>query len=184
MTDLMTLMKERRSIRKYRETPVTDLVLNQICEAIQWAPSWTNCQCWEVVVVRDPGVKLGLQDAIAPGNPARKSMVEAPVVLAVCAKKGVSGFYDGKPSTKFCDWFMFDLGLATQNLCLMAHSLGLGTVIAGLFDHDRVNGVLHVPEGFEAVALVPLGYPARESRNPGRREIHSFVHADRFGKRP
>jgi nitroreductase len=54
---------------------------------------------------------------------------------------------------------MYDLGLATQNLCLMAHSLGLGTVIVGLFDHDRAKAVVNVPDGYELVTMIPLGYP-------------------------
>ena len=181
MTELMEILKGRRSIRKYEARDVPDAILAQILEAVRWAPSWTNCQCWEVVVVRDPAVKERLQSTFPPkGNPAFKAVVQAPVLLALCARRGVSGFYKNLATTKFGDWMMYDLGLATQNLSLMAHHLGLGTVIAGLFDHERAGSMIDLPDGFELVTLIPLGYPAKVGAAPPRREVHEFVHNDRF----
>ena len=111
-----------------------------------------------MVVVKDPEVKKGLQESLPPsGNPAVKAIVAAPVVLALCGKLKSSGYYSGQASTKFGDWFMFDLGIAAQSICLTAHSLGLGTVIVGLYDHDKANKVLKTPEGYEVVALIPGG---------------------------
>lgn len=78
------------------------------------------------------------------------------------------------------DWMMYDLGLATQNLCLMAHSLGLGTVIVGLFDHDRAKEVIHTPDGIDLVAMIPVGYPEKVGNAPKRRERSEFAHNDRF----
>ena len=107
-------------------------------------------------------------------------MVEAPAILVLCGKQGSSGFYKGQVTTKFGDWFMFDLGLATQSLCLAAWNLGLGTVVVGLFDHNRAAAVLGVPEGYELVAMLPLGYPAKQPAAPKRREISEFTHQERF----
>jgi nitroreductase len=107
-------------------------------------------------------------------------MVEAPVVFALCGKLNTSGYYKGEVTTKFGDWFMFDLGIAAQSLCLVAHDLGLGTVIVGLLDHEKTRHVLGVPQGYEVVALIPVGYPAKESPAPRRREIGEFTHRDRF----
>ncbi|MFP4030415.1 MAG: nitroreductase family protein [Desulfococcaceae bacterium] len=183
MTDLLETIRGRRSIRKYEETPVPEDTLGRILEAVRWAPSWTNCQPWELVVVRDPEVKSRLQETVYPKNPAVKAVGNAPVVIAVCGRTGVSGFYDGKASTKFGDWFLFDLGIATQNLCLAAHEAGLGTVIVGLLDHDAAARVLSAPAGTEVAALIPLGVPAKISKAPARREISEFAHADRFSEK-
>jgi nitroreductase len=150
-------------------------------EAVRWAPSWANTQCWEVVQVQDPEVKRALQSTLPPkGNPAFKAVVEAPVVLAVCGRSRESGFYKGEATTRHGDWLLFDLGLATQNLCLAAAALGLGTVIVGLFDHDRAAEILRLPGGVELVALVPVGHPAKISAAPKRRETVEFVHRDGF----
>ena len=75
---------------------------------------------------------------------------------------------------------MFDLGLAAQSIVLTAHSLGLGTVIVGLYAHDQVNAALNLPENVENVALIPLGYPTKIPGPPKRREISEFMHQDGF----
>jgi len=177
----MELIKGRRSIRLYQETEIPEAFLNKVLEAFRWAPSWANTQCWEVIVIKDKSIKEKLQACMpAKGNPALKAVVQAPVLLAICARTKVSGFYKDKPVTKFGDWFMYDLGIATQNLCLAAQSLGLGTVIVGVFDHDNARGVINVPEGYEPVTLIPIGYPAKAASAPARREVGDFVHYETF----
>ncbi|MBW2569452.1 MAG: nitroreductase family protein [Deltaproteobacteria bacterium] len=180
MTDLMEIIKERRSIRKHEEKDIPEELVNRVLDAVKWTPSWVNTQCWEIVVVKNRTIKEKLQATISKGNPTAKAIVEAPVVLAVCGRLGKSGYYKDKVSTKFGDWFMFDLGLATQNLCLMAHHLGLGTVIVGLFDHDKAGEILKVPDGYELVTLIPMGYPAKIPSAPKRREIKEFTHYNIF----
>lgn len=180
MAELMQVLKGRRSIRNYQDQAVPEEVLNLILEAVQWSPSWANTQCWEVVVVKDQEIKRRLQETLSQGNPATRAMVEAPAVLVLCGKQGISGFYKGQVTTKLGDWFMFDLGLATQSLCLAAWNLGLGTVVVGLFDHNLAAAVLGVPEGYELVAMLPLGYPAKQPAAPKRRAISEFTHFDKF----
>jgi nitroreductase len=180
MADFMEIIKGRRSIRTYQEREIPEDALNKILEAVRWAPSWANTQCWEAIVVRDSAIKQKLQETLAPGNPATKAMVEAPVVITLCGKLQSSGYEKGQAATKLGDWFMFDIGIATQNLCLAAHHLNLGTVIVGLFDQGKAKEILQVPDGYQVVTLVPLGYPAREGKAPARREASDFVHHDRF----
>ncbi len=180
MAELMEVIKARRSVRKYEEKDVPEEVLNSILEAVRWSPSWANTQCWEVVAIRDKTIKENLKEVIFPKNPATNAITQAPVLLAVCGKLKSSGFYNNIVTTKFGDWFMFDLGLFTQTLCLAALDFGLGTVVVGLFDHDKAKGIIKVPEGYELVALVPLGYPAKISSAPQRREIREFVHYNTF----
>lgn len=181
MKDFLEVVTTRRSIRKYEDRDIPEKMLDQIFEAVRWAPSWANTQCWEIVAVSDPGQKKKLRDTLpAKGNPALGAVEKAPVVLAVCARRKVSGYYKGEVSTKFGDWFMFDLGIATENLCLAAHHLGLGTVIVGLFDHDRAATVLGLPGDVEVAVLVPVGFPAKSPSAPKRREINEFVHKERY----
>jgi nitroreductase len=180
MAELMSIVKGRRSIRRYQDKPIPEEHIQRLLDSVRWSPSWANTQCWEVVVVKDGSTKEKLKECLHPTNPAQKAMVEAPVVFALCGRLGSSGFYKGVVTTKFGDWFMFDLGIAAQSLCLAAYELGLGTVIVGLLDHEKTKGVLEVPEGVEVVALVPAGYPAKDSPAPRRREISEFTHQDRF----
>jgi len=121
-----------------------------------------------------------LKGVLAEKNPATKAVVQAPVVIAICGKTKTAGYYKGQPVTKFGDWFMFDLGLATQTLCLAAHSHGLGTVIVGSLDHEKGKEVLGIKDEYELVALVPMGYPAKDAPAPKRREIRDFLRYEVF----
>jgi nitroreductase len=176
----MEVIKGRRSIRNFQDRAVPEAALQEILEAVRWSPSWANTQCWEVIVVKNPETKQQLQGTLAPGNPATRAMVEAPVILVLAGKLNSSGFYKGQVTTKHGDWFMFDLGIATQSICLTAHHLGLGTVVVGLFDHNGAKAVLGVPEGVEVAAMLPLGYPAKQPAAPKRREVAEFTHQERF----
>jgi len=178
--DLMDAIKGRRSIRKYKPDLVPEEALQTVMEAVRWAPSWANTQCWEVIVVKDPKVKSELSTALPKGNPALSSMTEAPLVLVLCGKKGISGYYKGQPVTEKGDWLMFDTGVAIENLCLAAHTLGLGTVVIGMFDHRKAAEILGVPQNVEVVAMTPLGYPASEGPAPRRKEIAEFVHYEKY----
>jgi nitroreductase len=179
----MEVIKGRRSVRKYRPDPIPDEALQKVFEGVRWAPSWANTQCWEVIVVRDPHLKSEVLGAVPETNPGYSAMAEAPVLLVLCGKKAISGCYRGRPVTGKGDWLMFDTGLAMQNLCLTAYSLGLGTVVVGLFDHKRVEEILGVPPNVEVVAMTPLGYPAAEGRAPKRKEPAEFVFYDKYPKR-
>ncbi|MBU4262619.1 MAG: nitroreductase family protein [Proteobacteria bacterium] len=182
MMDVIAAIKGRRSIRRFTEQDISGEQLAQILEAVRWAPSWGNSQCWEVLVVRDRGKKQQLHDALSPRNPAGPAVTAAPVVLVVGAAMKKSGHYKGESLTRFAEWFMYDLGLATQNLCLAAHSLGLGSVIAGAFDHDKVKEILAVPAGYEVVTMIPLGYPDHEPSAPKRKEVEEFTHYEHFSR--
>jgi len=181
--DLMEAIKGRRSIRKYKSDPVPEGVFLTLMEAVRWSPSWANTQCWEVIAIKDPSVKSELATALPKGNPALSSISDAPLVLVLCGRKGISGFYKGQMTTVKGDWLTFDTGIAMQNLCLAAYSLGLGTVVVGMFDHKKAEKILGVPGDVEVVAMTPLGYPADEGRTPKRKDISEFVFSDRYGKK-
>ena len=180
MTDFMEVIKGRRSLRKYEEKDIPEELLNQVLEAFRWSPSWANTQVWEIIVVKDNEIKEKLSQTLTPKNPALRAVSNAPVVFAVCGKLRTSGFYNNQAVTKLGDWMMYDLGLATQNLCLVAHHLGLGTVIVGAYDMDRAEEILGLPEGFGIATLIPIGYPSKGATAPKRREISEFIHFDRF----
>jgi nitroreductase len=180
MSDFMKIIQSRRSVRRYQEKDIPDEILNNLFEAARWAPSWANTQCWHFVAVKDRKIKEKIQATVSSRNPSSLAIVNAPVLLVVCGQLKKSGFYNDQYPTKFGDWFMYDLGLATQNLCLAAHNFGLGTVIVGLFDHDKVGEIVNLPAEHEVLVLIPLGYPDHEPSPPRRNEIEDFVHYNTF----
>jgi len=186
----MQAIKERRSIRKYRPDPISQEALNTILEAARWAPSWANTQCWRLIVVQDQEIKSKLADALKsrkPGgkNSATEAMRQAPIVIAACAERALSGYYKTEdirlPSTEKGEWwYMFDVALAMQNASLAAHALGLGTVHVGLFDTSEVTRILGIPPHLAVVELMVLGWPDEIPPTRSRKELSEFVFYEKY----
>ncbi len=164
----------RRSIRKYRETPVEEEKLRAVLEAVRASPTWANMQCPRVVVVHDPVAKQGISELsyvesfFAPkgykSNPARTALATAPVVLVLCADPAQSGNLRGQ------EYYLTDAGIAAQSLMLAARALGLGTVFVGVFQEEPLRDLLGIPEQVRVVGLFPLGYPAEEKKEGPKRK--------------
>lgn len=180
--DTHECIRTRRSMRKYLEDPVKETSLQRILEAVRWAPSWANTQPWEVILIDDPGLRASLQECVPENNPGRKAVVASPLLIALCGRQGKSGFYKGTPSTVHGEWVMFDMGIAGEHICLAAHAEGLGTVHIALFDHERAESILNLPDDVNLYELIPLGMPAKEGKAPERRTIEEFTHRNRFGE--
>ena len=180
--ELHEAILKRRSIRRFSDYYVTDDELNDILEAARWAPSWANTQSWEFIVVRNRKLIEDITATYSEGNPATKCSNSASALIVGCSKKNVSGYKKGEKRTKYPDWFMFDLGMAVQNISLKAHDMGLGSVVVGLLDHDACKKILEVPDDFEVVVVVPLGKPVLEVKDgTPRKELNSFVYLDKYG---
>jgi nitroreductase len=188
--EVLEAIKGRRSIRKYKATPVDDKTIGLVLEAARWAPSWANTQCWRFIVVRDSRIKAELAQSLLQvernGQPVTNQSAEAvrnaPVVIVACAQLGKSGYMFRKPATDKGDyWYMYDVALAMQNLALAAHALGLGTVTAGAMDAKKTADILGVPEGFCVVSMTPLGYPDEKPEPRPRRELSEIVFYDKYG---
>jgi nitroreductase len=182
--EVMDAIKKRRSIRAYKSTPVDQTALDAILEAGRLAPSWANTQTWRFVVVRDPKMKTELADnANQPGSRNNNVMKQAPVVIAACAELNRAGFREGKPVTdKDGSWFMFDLGIAMQNMVLEAQELGIGTLYIGAFDAKKAGAAIGVPDGYACVALMPLGYPDEQPEARPRKALSEIAFNEKFGQ--
>jgi nitroreductase len=132
-------------------------------------------------VVRNDSIKNELATTLSSYNPAINAIKTAPIVIVACAELKRAGYSRGEPMTNKGDWFMFDVALAMQNLCLAAHALGLGTVHIGAFDAKKAEAILGVPEGYCVVEMTPLGYPDGEARTTPRKELAEIVFNDKFG---
>ncbi len=179
--DTLECIRNRRSVRKFTEEPVSKEDLAKVMEAAQWAPSWVNFQAWRFIVVEDPAKKEALKETLLHANPAAKAMTLAPVLIVLIGERGKSGQYGETFATDKGDWYMFDLGIASQNIALAAHALGLGTVTVGAMNHEKASRILDVPEGFEVVAILPLGHPAFAPKEPPRKSLEEIVTFETFG---
>ena len=173
--ELYEALEGRRSIRKYTADPVSDETLQKLLCAAGIAPSWKNNQCWRFIVVREQSRKQKLAGSLPDGNPCKKAIAEAPVVLVLCADPQTSGRQDGK------DYYLLDAGLAMQQLMLAAHAEGLGTCWVAWFDEAKARPACNIPEPYRVVALTPLGVPAHRPSPRPRKEIGEIVFIEEWG---
>ncbi|GAM10900.1 putative NADH dehydrogenase/NAD(P)H nitroreductase [Geobacter sp. OR-1] len=183
--ETLTAIKTRRSVRRFSDQPVEPEKLQAVLEAVQQAPSWSNKQCWSLVVVQNQEMrnKIGELSFVESffstygykSNPAQKALAQAPVVIVACADPELSGELHGQ------QYYMADMGIAAENLMLAAHDQGLGSVFVGVFDEDQLGDLLEIPPGIRIVGLFPLGYPAVDAKGgPPRKPLTEFVHYDKW----
>lgn len=190
--EFMDVVKGRRSVRKYRADAISEKDMNTLLEAVKWAPSWANTQCWRLVLVTDADLKnqlAGTCHSTRPDRPNRaaQAIMTVPVCVVACAELGRSGFKrasDGAPTpaTDKGDWYMFDLALALENLVLTAYSLGLGTVHVGAFDSVKAEHIIGAPQNVKVVELIPIGHPDEQPAAPIRKEYNEWVFHNRYGQ--
>ncbi len=177
--ELTQAVKERRSVRKYEERLVPHEVIEEIIEAARYAPSWKNTEVPGFVLVESPELKSKL----ASGEYSfgftfnRKALMNAPQVMILTYKKGISGFEkDGSYSTPKGEfWEAFDCGAIAQTFCLLAHERGIGTVIQGYFDDTKLAKLLELPENIGVGAVIPMGYIGEDNKAPSRKEVSELL---------
>ena len=99
------------------------------------------------------------------------------MLVAVTFIKSRSGFErDGSYSTKKGDrWQMFDVGVACQSFCLAAKEQGLGTVIMGIFDEEKITELLEIPPERELAALIAVGWQDDDPQAPKRKAVTDLL---------
>jgi nitroreductase len=162
-------IKRRRSIRKYTEEPVSENLILEILEAGRWAPSAGNSQPWSFIVLRNGEVRRKIADATTTG----KFLANAPIGIAVVIDPAAS-----KHPVE-------DGSIATENMLLAAHALGLGACWIGAYNsvyEKRVKEVLGVPEDKRLLSIISIGFPAQSSLKT-RKELGEIMFTDRYGKK-
>ncbi len=168
----------RRSIRKYADKPVAKETIEELVSMASFAPTWKNVQANRYIAVTDENIKNKVADECVMDFASNQRIIKnAPVLVVMTIVDSRSGYErDGSFSTsKEKHWESFDSGIAAQTFSLAAHELGLGTVIMGIFDADKVAEAVGVPEGESVSALVALGYPDEEPAAPKRKELEKIL---------
>ncbi|MEV0720895.1 nitroreductase family protein [Asanoa sp. NPDC050611] len=161
-------IRARRNVRAYTADPVSDEQLHRILEAGRRAPSASNRQHWDFVVVTDRTRLAELATVWhAAGHIARAAAAIA-LVLPV----------PGDDRQAVLD--QFDLGQATYAMMLAATDLGIGTGHSSVGDQARARAILGVPDTHEVALMLGVGFPAdrplRPMTKPDRRPFDEVVH--------
>ena len=147
-----SVIKSRESVRDYSSKKVEDKKINFAIECARFAPSWTNKQCWQFIVVKDKKIIKDLSKT----SIINRWLRNVPMIIVACGDPKQSG------SRNDIDYFIVDVSIAMEHLVLAATDKGLGTCWIGGFDEKKVKEILEIPEDIRVVALTPLGYPAEK----------------------
>jgi nitroreductase len=168
--DAMEAILSRRSIRKYTAQPVPDEVVTGLLKAAMSAPSASNQQSWQFVVINDRHTL----DEIPNIHSHSKMLKEAAVAILVCGDQRLE---------KSKGFWVQDCSAATQNLLIAAQAKGLGAVWLGIYPRQKrvaeFQKKFGLPEGVVPLALVSIGYPAEE-KPPSNRYDPARVHYNRW----
>jgi nitroreductase len=160
---LMGLIKNRRSIRQFKPDPIPRGMLEQLLEAMRWAPSAANQQPWFFYAVNN---REKIQE-LAAATHGQDFVADAPLVFVVCADPARSEKMLGSRGRDF--YCYQDTALAAQNLALTAAAAGMGTCWVGSFDEGAIRMVLDIPPHLRPVAVIPCGWPVAEPETPHSR---------------
>ncbi len=154
----------RRSVRDYLDKPVPRDIIDKVIEAGTWAPSGLNNQPWRFVIVEDKGVK----SQIAELTRYKPIIEKAPVIIPVFIDKQ-SMYSEVKDHQA--------IGACIENMLLAVHSLGLGAVWLGeiLKNADQVRRILELPDSFELMAVVAMGYPKHTKQKSSRKPLDELI---------
>jgi nitroreductase len=142
----------RRTIRKFAQKDVPREVLLRCVDAARLSPSGANRQPLKYVIVNDQELTKEVFSTLKwagylPGyQPGENEMPRAYIVMLL--DKGIS------------ENFGHDAGIAAMSISMVAYDEGVGSCILGSVDREKLKPMLKVPDGFDIVLVVALGYPA------------------------
>lgn len=181
------LIEKRWSPRAFSDKGIDSDTLRSILEAARWAPSSYNEQPWSFIVATkdDPAEYERLLSCLVPAN--QQWARQAPILMLSVAR--MSFERNGKPNRHA----FHDVGLAVANLIIQATSMDIYAHPMGGFDRDKARETYNIPEGYEPVAGIALGYAGDPQTLPEnyremelspreRRPLESFVYSGSWGE--
>ena len=181
----MESIKNRRTIRKYKQDDVPAALLNELLEESFRASTMGNMQLYSVVVTRDAEMKSRL----APAHFNQPMVTSAPVVLTFCADfNRFSKWCEQRKAVPGYDNFISFLNaatdalLVTQNFCTLAEEAGLGICYLGttIYNPDQIIDLLELPELVVPVATITVGYPDECPEQPDRLPVQGIIHEEKY----
>ncbi|WP_346710761.1 NADPH-dependent oxidoreductase [Phocaeicola salanitronis] len=181
----MDSIKNRRTIRKYKQQNIPDDLLNGLLEEAFRAPTMGNMQLYSVIVTRDPAMK----ERLAPAHFHQPMLTEAPVVLTFCAdfNRFVKWCRQRKAEPGYDNLLSFmnasiDAIMLTQNFCTLAEAAGLGTCFLGttIYNPDQIIEVLNLPERVIPLATITVGYPDECPPQTDRLPLEGIIHQEQY----
>lgn len=159
--DVIKAVRERRSVRSFKDGDIPEDIVDRLIEALLWAPSAGNLQSRKFYFVKDGPLKKRIASAALN----QRFIAEAPLVVVGCADRSIEGRYGDRGLSLYS---IQDVAVSLMCMMLTAHEAGLATCWVGAFHEAEVFEALDMPRNLRPVALMPVGYPGRIPSAPPR----------------
>lgn len=172
--EFQNVIESRRSIRKYSKKASKEQVEAIIAAAIE-APSWKNSQTARYYCVLSDDMCKKVREECLPGFNCERSENAALIVTSFVHNR--AGFdREGNPDNEVGNgWGFYDLGLHNEILVLKAAELGLGSLIMGIRDGEKLREVLGIPETETVVSVIAVGYADEAPQRPKRKAVEDIT---------
>lgn len=164
----MDAIFKRRTIRKFKDIPLTDGQLHTLLKAAMAAPNALSSNEWEFVVIKSPEGRKKIIEC----QPHATAADTAAAVIIVCGNAKLE---------RFPVFLQQDCCAAIENMLICAASLNLGSAWLGVVDDTvpRLREAFDIPEHVLPVGMVAVGVPAEE-KEPHDRYFSDKVHFERY----
>ena len=152
MSELLKIIKGRRSVRWYQDKAIPSGIIEKIKQALIWAASAGNLQSRKFFFVFNKDLKEQLANT---HGSTRWFVAQAPLVIVGCADEKKIEKYGQRGRSLFA---INDVSLSMQNAMLLAHEQGLGSCWVGSFDEGKVRKILKLPKHLRPIVILPIGY--------------------------
>jgi len=168
MSEVLKVIRNRHSIRAFKDVPIPERIIQKIEEALILAPSAGNLQAREFFFVTDKKKKI----EIAETSLNQTFIASAPLVVVGCTDSTIRYRYGARGTALYA---IQDVAISLSFAMLVAHEEGLGTVWIGAFDEKQVSQILNLPEHLRPVAIMPIGYPDEEPFITDRKKKEELI---------
>lgn len=174
------MIKNRRSIRKYKEEIVSKEVLTELMETVKFAPSWANFQVARYTFIQESEkIDKIMTEGVNGFAYNINTLKDAKNALVLSFVQGKSGKLDPEgddyATSRANVWEVFDAGIACQTFCLAAHEMGIGTCVMGIIAAEEIKEIAELPEEETVAALITFGYPDEEVNGTTRKSLDEIV---------
>lgn len=158
---ILDAVKERRSIRNFLKKEISQAIIDNLKEALIWAPSAGNLQARKFYFVFDKRIKEKLASAALN----QSFIAKAPLTIVACTDSQIRLHYKERGVNLYA---IQDVAASIMGMMLVAHETGLGSVWIGAFDEIEVSKILNLPGDLRPIAIVPVGYSSSIPSAPAR----------------
>ncbi len=169
---MLDIIRERRSIRRYKSIPIPWKKIMEIVDAARYAPTLGNLQNFQIVYVDDPE-KL---DALS--NTTEQDWTKSVKgMLVVCVDYDIAKQHYPENAKEWTDQ---SIGAVIENMLLEATNQGLGSCWVGSFDKEKVKKILSIKT--EPIAIITLGYSNEIPEEKTMKDFPEFFFYNKFGQ--